>query len=323
LSIVISVLGNPSRLDDTLVSVLENRPANCEIIVVHTEPYDDPYQLAGEVRFLKARRKAGLAECWNLALAASQAPVVHVLACGVEVTAGWADAALRHFHDPQVAAVAAVVLHRDDRQKVVSAGLGYRAEGTVWRLHRGKVASDARNDTDELRGPDVLAAFYRTSALEAIGGFSRWATASLAGIDVALALRHAGFRCESEPDCIVRADDAAIRERPGFRHGRDAERLFWRWASTHGRLRSLAAHAALLVGECTIGLCRPLLILRLLGRVWGLVRAVLGARDCAARVSPAPAADTAAPQDFEPSIIPVPRLAASRLSEEHRPARAA
>ena len=63
LSIIIPVLGNPTRLDDTLVSVLENRPANCEIIVVHTRPYDDPYELSGEVRFLKARRKAGLAEC--------------------------------------------------------------------------------------------------------------------------------------------------------------------------------------------------------------------------------------------------------------------
>jgi GT2 family glycosyltransferase len=320
LSIVIPVLGNPTRLDDTLVSVLENRPANCEIIVVHTEPYDDPYQLGGEVRFLKARRKAGLAECWNLALAASQAPVVHVLACGVEVSSGWADAALRHFRDPQVAAVAAVVLHRDDRQKVVSAGLGYRAEGTVWRLGQTKTAN---NDTDELRGPDVLAAFYRKSALEAIGGFSRWATATLAGIDVALALRQAGFRCESEPDCIVRTDDAAVCEKPGFRHGRDAERLFWRWASAHGRLRSVAAHAALLVGECTIGLWRPLLILRLLGRVWGLLRAVLSARDHRIGVSPAPAADTAAPQDREPSVIPVPRLAAARLGEEHHPARAA
>ena len=55
LSIIIPVLGHSTRLDDTLVSVLENRPANCEIIVVHTEPYDDPYDLAGEVRFLEAR----------------------------------------------------------------------------------------------------------------------------------------------------------------------------------------------------------------------------------------------------------------------------
>ena len=212
LSIIIPVLGNPTRLDDTLVSVLENRPAQCEIIVVHTESYDDPYELTGEVRFLKARRKAGLAECLNMGLAASEGPIVHVLACGVEVSAGWADAAMRHFRDPQVAAVAGVVLHRDNHEKVVSAGLGYRAEGTAWRLGRGKAAGEVGQNADELRGPDTLAAFYRRSALETVGGFSPWAADTLAGIDVALALGHAGFRCASEPRCVVRADDAAVRE---------------------------------------------------------------------------------------------------------------
>jgi GT2 family glycosyltransferase len=314
LSIIIPVLGNPTLLDDTLVSVLESRPAKCEIIVVHTEPYDDPYDLAGEVRFLKARRRAGLAGCINLGLAASEAPVVHVLACGVEVSAGWADAALRHFRDPQVAAVAPVVLHRNDRQTVVSAGLGYRTEGTVWRLGQSRAAAEAGKDADHFRGPDTLAAFYRKSALEAVGGFPRWATATLAGIDVALALWHAGFRSASEPQCVVRADGDAVRERPGFRHGRDAERLFWRWASTHGRLRSLLAHSALLAGECTIGLWRPLLILRLTGRAWGVVRAVVSMR----RSSP-----TGPVPDEGPSVIATPRFAAAHADDEQLTARAA
>jgi len=56
LSIVIPVLGDPRKLDDTLVSVLENRPAHCEILVVHNEPYDDPYQLSNEVCFIEAWR---------------------------------------------------------------------------------------------------------------------------------------------------------------------------------------------------------------------------------------------------------------------------
>ena len=112
LSIIIPLLGDPAQLDDTLVSVLENRPANCEILVVHNEPYDDPYGLAGEVRFLAAAPGAALAECLNLGLRASRAAVVHVLSCGVEVSPGWAEAAIRHFRDAEVAAVAAVVLSR-------------------------------------------------------------------------------------------------------------------------------------------------------------------------------------------------------------------
>ena len=217
-----------------------------------------------------------------------------MLRCGISATRKW-----RPWR--------AFVLHRDDHEKVVSAGLGYRAEGTAWRLGRGKAAGEVGQNADELRGPDTLAAFYRRSALETVGGFSPWAADTLAGIDVALALGHAGFRCASEPRCVVRADDAAVREKPGFRHGRDAERLFWRWASAHGYWRSLAAHSALLVGECTIGLLRPLLILRLLGRAWGVIHALLGSRACGAGVPPAPSAESAAPEDLEPSIITVPR----------------
>ena len=56
LSIVIPVLGDPQQLDDTLLSVLENRPANCEILVVHNQPYHDPYNLSDEVRFVEAER---------------------------------------------------------------------------------------------------------------------------------------------------------------------------------------------------------------------------------------------------------------------------
>ena len=135
LSIVIPVLGDPQQLDDTLLSVLENRPANCEILVVHNQPYRDPYNLSDEVRFVEAPRGAGAVECLNRGLAASRSPVVFVLSCGVEVCPGWADAGLRHFGDPAIAAVAAVVLDRDDRGKIVSAGLGYLGGGwcfCVW-----------------------------------------------------------------------------------------------------------------------------------------------------------------------------------------------
>ena len=122
LSIVIPVLGDPQQLDDTLVSVLENRPANCEIVVVHNRPYHDPYRLSDEVRFIEAERGTALAECLNRGLAASRASVVHVLTCGVEVSAGWADVAFRRFGDPDVAAVGSVVLNRDDPEKAISAG---------------------------------------------------------------------------------------------------------------------------------------------------------------------------------------------------------
>ncbi len=315
LSIVIPVLGDPQQLDDTLVSVLENRPVNCEILVVHNEPYADPYALADEVLFVAADRGARMADCLNLGLSASQAPIVHVLTCGVQVRPGWAGAAVRHFPNPEVAAVAAMVLSGSNPRTVVSAGLGYRAEGAAWRIgqHRNLADVDAALHRD-LCGPDTLAAFYRRSALEAVGGFSPWAGDALAGIDVALALRSAGFRCTSEPECLAQVDAAAVSDQSSFAQGCDAERLFWRWASAHGWTRSLAAHAAMLLGQCVIGLWRPSMIAQLAGRACGALGAMFGRR------RPKPAA--LAPLET-PRVVALPHLTAARLHEKQHSIRAA
>jgi GT2 family glycosyltransferase len=298
LSIVIPVFGDLKPLDDTLVSILENRPANCELLVVHNAPYNDPYELAGEVQFVQAPKGAGIVECLNLGLSASRAPVVHLLACGVEVRPGWAEVALRHFRNPEVAAVAPVLLHHDDQMTVVSAGLGYRAEGVVWRVGRGRTLDEVGEDRDEPCGPDALAGFYRRSAIEAVGGFSQSPIDTLATIEVSLSLREAGFRCVVEPDSQAKVNSTAARDKVGFRHGRHSERLFWRWASAHGRVRSVAAHAALVAGECVIGLWRPFMLLQLAGRAVGLVHAAMAK----------PRSKTREEADDEPAVITSPRF---------------
>lgn len=275
LSIVIPVLGDQSLLDDTLVSVLENRPSNCEILVVHNRPYSDPYELAGEVQFVEAPRRAGFADCVNLGVEASRSPVVHILCCGVEVRPGWANAAIRHFRDPEVGCVTPLVVRRDDNGSVVSAGLGYRAEGVAWQLGRGRTPDQVTEEPEDLCGPDGLAGFYRRSALESVGGFVPSTMKTLTAIDMALSLQKAGYRCIVEPSAVAQVDLAAVREKNGFRYGLGAERLFWRWASAHGRVRSVAAHAALLAGECVIGLWRPSLLMQMAGRGFGVLAAAL------------------------------------------------
>ena len=71
LSIVIPVLRQLDRLEDTLISVLENRPADCQIVVVLNEPYNDPYQLSGEVCFIQAAAGSSFADTLNLGVVAS------------------------------------------------------------------------------------------------------------------------------------------------------------------------------------------------------------------------------------------------------------
>ena len=67
LAIVISAAGNVESLEATLLSVLENKPADCQIIVALNEAYSDPYDLKDEVRFVTSRAGAGPIECLNRA----------------------------------------------------------------------------------------------------------------------------------------------------------------------------------------------------------------------------------------------------------------
>jgi hypothetical protein len=314
LSIVIPVLGDPQQLDDTLLSVLENRPAGCEIFVVHNRPYHDPYHLGDEVQFIQAERGAAMVECLNRGLAASSAPIVHILTCGVQVCPGWADAALRHFGNPDIAAVGAMVLHRDDRRRTISAGLGYCAGGTAWRLEHFNEAGDVAAAQQDFCGPDTLAAFYRRSVVQSLGGLSSWAGDSLAGIDLALALRHAGFRCVLEPRCVTHVDAAATYVEPAFRRGRNIEKLFWRWAASQGWLSSLAAHVALLAGQCVTGLWRPSMFAQLAGRVWGALQLIF--------TRGRPRAAESAPVK-KPSVIAAPHFSTARLRKERRSSRVA
>lgn len=272
LSILIPVLSKLKKLEDTLVSILENRPANCQIVVVLNEPYADPYQLCDEVCFVEASRDADLIESVNFGLANCRAPIIHILSCGMEVSPGWTDPVLPHFADPAIAAVAPLVLQRRNRNKVISAGVGYRASGAARRLGFGKSPDKASLEKGQYFGADILAAFYRRSAWDAVNGLNPAVKGHLAGVDLALALHFAGFRCTCEPNCRMYAelDDAVGAGRLGG--GQAAERLFWTWASRMGWLRALSGHAALLVEECLQSVVRPSTLLRLSGRAWEALR---------------------------------------------------
>ena len=129
LSCVIPVVGHAHGLETTLVSVLEHFPDDCEIIVVHSAKYDDPYDLKSELRFIEAPAKTGYVGCANLGIQASRSPIVHLLAAGLEATGGWAEAAMARFADPKVAAVAPVVCNQFDSDEILAAGICYRAGG--------------------------------------------------------------------------------------------------------------------------------------------------------------------------------------------------
>lgn len=270
LSIVIPVCGNLKRLEDTLVSVLENRPDDSEILVVLDDSYDDPYNLKDEIRFIEASRGASLAAIIRLGIEASQAPVVHVLACGALVQEGWTDAALPHFADPWVAAVSPLVLELENPERVVSAGVTYCRGGRARVLGRGQPVQAAAQDRALVLGPRATAAFYRKAALDMVGPLADLASEELAAVDVALRLAYVGFRTVREPGCTLQAARTSTPWRGALRRAFHAERLFWRWAPCFGFLGSLPAHATTVALELLWSLPRLTLLSELAGRMLGL-----------------------------------------------------
>ncbi|MBX7164801.1 MAG: glycosyltransferase [Pirellulales bacterium] len=245
LSILIPVLGDFAAMEQGLVSVLENRPDRCEIVLAFNRPYADPYDLQDEAVFVQAARGAGLVECLNVGLRHCRAAIVHVLACGAEATPEWTDAALAHFDNPRVGAVAPVVIDAADRQTVVSAGLTYRAGGR--RLERGAGTDllDAAELAGNVVGPVLAAAFYRRELLvpDEDDAFEIGVGDALADVDVAMQLRGAGFTSVCEPRSRVYLPGATPSRTLAFAAGRQAERLFLRSAPVVGWTRALLAHA--------------------------------------------------------------------------------
>jgi hypothetical protein len=230
-------------LETTLVSVLANRPQDCEILVALSTPYDDPYGLKDEVVFVNAPPRASYTECANLGMRASQGAVVHLLSAGLEVAEGWADVALQRFRDANVAAVTPVVRSSVSGQ-VVAAGLNYA---------RGGLRIVARDSGTEIGskaplGPLAEAAFYRRTALDAVGGLPAALGDQWADADLALALQFVGFRVEIEPQSIIfqppRSTTMARSKRArGFRYGWGAEQVFWRNRTKTSRWSAVAVHA--------------------------------------------------------------------------------
>jgi hypothetical protein len=244
LSILIPCLGGSAEFDGTLISVLQNRPHNCEVIVAHTAAYDDPYGLTGEVEFLRCPDKSSLVGLINAGLDAARSPIVHVLASGLEASDGWADAALAHFHDEEVAAVVPAVMNADG-SRLTSAGVRFTAAGSRAVLRNQRLLlSGSGHLRAAIGGPTLAAGFYRRDLLVALGGFDRAAGDQLADVDFALNLRELDLRTVFEPAAhiVEVADPLAASPDSPFNRGRAAERLFWRQAAEVGLPLPLALH---------------------------------------------------------------------------------
>jgi hypothetical protein len=247
LALIIPVVGSTEGLESTLLSVLERRPDDCEVIVATGVPYDDPYKLQGEIQILPAPPGAGLVECANLAIKSTTAPIVHILGVGAQATDGWADRAARHFENPRVAAVVPFVHSLENPKSLLAVGFSYLGHG------RKRICRSV-NACEQIIGPQLRAAFYCKSVIDAIGGIPSSVGDMLAEVDLALLLRTAGWQIELEPACKVLAQQVDSCWPAGFRSALWSERLYWRHFAEDG-IADLVTHP--LVQLACIARTRP------------------------------------------------------------------
>lgn len=269
LSILIPCLRGAEQSEETLVSVLQNRPADCEVLVAHALPYDDPYDLEDEVRFLHVPGRPSLVELVNAGLEVTQGDVLHTLACGIQATEGWTEPALAHFADPKVGAVAPLIVQGDQPTRIESLGVGYTLGGNRHVVGHNRPLPQRHKLAAQVRGPSLAAGFFAREVLDALGGFASEVGDGLADIDAGLSLAELGYRTVVEPSCKLTAggDFAGDPAAGALARGRQLQRLFLRHAAAHGGIKAVLAHPLAIAADTWSELPRLGAAFKLLGRL--------------------------------------------------------
>lgn len=271
LSIVIPCLGGAAEFDETLVSVLQNRPSRCEVLVVHAQPYDDPYGLKDEVRFIRVSGRPSLVQLANTGLEAAQGDIVHLLGCRLSTNEGWTETALEHFDDEAVAAVSPLIVDAVHGQ-VAAAGVNCSLAGSRQIVGRGvEIKNTRRVSRLQAAGPTLDAGFYRREVLLALGGWQE-TLSEVADADLAQSLAALELKTVVDTDCVLHERSPALRQ-GGFAHGRALERLFWRQASVGQRGLAILLHMLAVMVDFTLRVPKGDAVTTLIGRAVGILHA--------------------------------------------------
>jgi len=207
LSILIPYLGDEPSLEATLLSVLENRPPRCEILIAHNGSYRDPYLLGDEVRFVIEPRSSTPIRNLQQGIAAAQGGVIHILQPGVTVLGGWCEEPQRILRERSVGSVASLIRNRADDDQLVSAGWT-TADSELWRPIGAGESSVGGAEQALVHGACLAAGFYRASLLRDISAGLALPSLAVAQMHWGLQLAELGWSCRIAERSHTRATSA-------------------------------------------------------------------------------------------------------------------
>ena len=168
------------------------------------------------VRVLPMGHNTGFARAANRGLAATDAPYVALINTDVELEPDWTRRAVAALDaDPNAAAVACKMVELAAPERIYDAGDVLRRDGACEQRGRFGLDDGSFDTPGEVFGACAGAALYRRCAVLAVGGFDERYFAYLEDVDLALAVRLAGWRCLYEPVVARHAGEGSSADLPG------------------------------------------------------------------------------------------------------------
>ncbi|MDA8744011.1 glycosyltransferase family 2 protein [Rubripirellula amarantea] len=261
LSIVVPLLGDSTRFESTLISVLENRPEHCEVIVCHDGSYDDPFDLCDEVRFAVASSDQ-LLDLVHAGARAAHGRFVHVIGDALQATLGWADAAIEKFEHFDCGSVMPVIRNASS-DKIIAAGWQDASDRLCKPVGQGK--KDASKTGVKVAGAYINGSFWRRDLLRSLHDAVSTTSVTEATVAYEYLSRKSGWRCVVATQSNLRCDSSdLVIDAPCFSRGASLRGM--RGVFYQGNFAS-AVQSALKAAICNVA--RPGLLMESLGQVFG------------------------------------------------------
>ena len=250
LTIIIPLLKETETelFETTLVSILENRPEEDDILVVNAAGYDNCYDLKREegVLFCCADPQTTLIEAMNIGVRNAATPYICPLLCGCAVEEGWAEPALRHFEDSETAVVIPKLRKTTPAgREIVSFGYALSRDGVLTSLSSDRVPAGG------LSAPGIGGTFFRRQPIIDLGLFQP-ALGNFAIADMAFLIQNLGGEVVYEKDSVLSYEAAALPALNLPARLTAQERLYRRWSETWTETAG-GAHAFRLFKEKLFG----------------------------------------------------------------------
>ncbi|MCU0711114.1 MAG: glycosyltransferase [Pirellula sp.] len=257
LSIVVPHHDDDTFLENTLVSLLENRDSDQEIVVVHNGSYFDPYQLGkDEVVMIEAPKHYSISQQLNLGFSAATAPLIQVLFPGTRVTSDWASDALELLESEDIACVGIPCLIKDSQRVIY--GLDSAS------LPRRKVSDQPVDVVPMLNG-----SIFRKRVLQLVGWLYEGMPREGTELEIQLLLQamELDSLCLADPK-LESVTSAVCGQERGYETGRQSGLIASAYGNVEGSGVSIESLAKQL-GHLASGLMNPKTVAERLGWVMG------------------------------------------------------